>query len=276
MGAFQAVGKGLITACRLWFVIPAVVVSYSAIGALATVWLPFSVVDGRFQVPPPATAEEALSRLMIGMGLFLCSWALSLYWLGGTLGSARGLLRDESFSRGDFFGAAGREFLRMLRWAFAWACVVMGSGLGVAVLIGFFWAATGRSPAMKILIQFGFTAATLWMAVSLLFSPMILLERSQGVWASLKDSWRFIRAHAAGAIGLLGGIVLVGVMVWTIGLILGAGVGQLRQMIGMASFTKGWPVFFFGLILGLPQAFLTLFIPAALYAYYWGNTRTSS
>ena len=274
MGAFQAVGKGVRIASRLWFALPVVVVSYSAIGALATVFLPFQMVNGRPQVPPPATAEEALSRLAIGLSLFLCSSAFSLYWLGGTLSSARQLLNGQAFSSGNFFDAAGREFFRMLRWALALMGVVLGFGIAVAALMGLLWVATGRSPLMKALIQLGFTAATLVAGISLLFSPVILFEQGQGVWMSFRESWRFSRQRAAGVVGLLGGVVLVGVAVWLVGTLLAAGVGQLRQAMGIAPFAKGWPVFFFGWILGLPQAFLTLFIPASLYAYCWGQSRS--
>lgn len=275
MSAFRAVGKGLAATGRFWFAIPGVVIAYSAISALATVLLPFTLVDGKLQVPPPTNPPEAFSRLVVGMALFLSSLAFSLYWLGGTVLSTRLILQGETVSQRDFFDAAGRELFRMFRWALTLTSLAMGLGLLVAAPLGVLWAATGRSSFMKALIQLGFTVTILFVGISFMFSPMILLERGQSVWSSFKDSWRFSHERSRGILGLISGIVGVGVVVWMIGLVLAGGIGQLRQMMGIAPFAKGWPVFFFGLILGLPQAFLTLFIPAALTAYHWGSSRPS-
>lgn len=67
--------------------------------------------------------------------------------------------------------------------------------------------------------------------------------------------------------------MLIVALLWQVDvLLLAPAVRQLQAALGIPPFTPGFPVFFFSLILGLPQALIPVFLPAALTAYHHGTS----
>ena len=52
-------------------------------------------------------------------------------------------------------------------------------------------------------------------------------------------------------------------------------VDHVRAAMGIPPFAAGFPSFFFNLVLLLPQAFMSVYLPAVLYAYYLGQTESA-
>ncbi len=273
MTVFRAAGQGAKLSFKLWGVTLLLVVVSSAVGALATLLLPFEIVNGQTRVPPPTSAGEMASRLIIGLGLYLPMMAFSLFLLGGVLGSAPRLLRNEAVSTGEIFQEAKRLFLPILRWGVAVVGVTLAAGMAAAFFFGFLWAVTGRSPGMKYLISAGFWGAMLAAGLLLLYSPVILVKRGgRGVMDSFKESKRFFNANRTGTFGLILWLSFIGALIWLAWAIgVAPVIGKIRAMMGIAPFAKGLPVFFFSLVLGLPAAVLSVFFPLALSIFYGGR-----
>ncbi len=272
MTVFRAAGQGIQLSFKLWSVTLLLVLVSSAVGALATLLLPFEVVNGQTHVPLPAGPGQVVSLLVIGLSLYLPMMAFSLFLLGGVLGSAPRLLRNEALSTGEVLREAKRLALPILRWGVLVVGVALAAGMAAAFLFGFLWMMTGRSPGMKFLIGAGFWGAMLAAGLLLLYSPVILVERGQGVLDSFKESKRFFNAHRTGTFGLILWISFLGALIWLAWAIgVAPVIGKIREMMGIAPFAKGLPVFFFSLVLGLPAAYLSVFFPLALSIFYGGR-----
>jgi len=258
---------------KLWGAALLLVVVYSAVGALATLLLPFEIVNGRTQVPPPTSPGEAASRLIIGLGLYLPTLAFSLFVLGGVLGVAQDLPAKGTLSAGGFLDQAKQRFLPILRWGFATMGVALAAGMAAAFFFSFLWAVMGRSPAMKYLVTTAFWGAMLAAGLLMVYSPVILIDQRRGVLDSFKESSRFFNANRTATFGLILWVSFIGAMIWLVWAISVAPVvGKIRTMMGIAPFAKGLPVFFFSLINGLPSAYLSVFVPLAIALFYWGRT----
>ena len=281
MGFIQAVGKAFGLTHRL-FVAVAVVVGFTALlSALATLWLPFEVIGTPpvIRVPAPQNWEEVRGILLPALTLFLCSSFGFLFLLAATLGSLRKLLHGEPFSPLGYFQSGGRWFFPILGWMSVLGLLFLALssllGIPLAIQVGGLGSEVELKKGMAV---FGLVLMMVHLAGFLifLFSPVSLVERSRGVWDSLGDSLRFLFRHLLGTVGLFASAVVVGVLLTVVGIVLGGVVNSIRGMLGIPPFVKGWPVFFFTLILGLPQAYLTVYFPALLYSYYHSNSSQAS
>lgn len=272
MNIFHAVGQGLDLTRRLWTGVIGFLLVYAVFGALATVWLPFEVVNGQVQVPMPANPTDAAGRLVVALGLYFGMVGLSVWLLGGVLAGAKELLEKRPFPAGELFRAGWARIGTMIGWVATYGACCLGAGIAAAFLLGFIAAVSGQAAAMKALTGAGFSMAAMVVGVLLLYSPAAIVERSAGVWAGFGDSFRFVKGHGLATMTMVLLVAVIGAVIWWFGvLILARASGALRAAMGIEPFTKGLPVFFFGLINGLPQAFLSVFIPASLYAYYHGS-----
>jgi len=300
VSVFKAVGQGFALTHRLWFAILAVLVVTAVLGGLASALLPFGrTPDQTFQVPVKVQGTQQQVPVRVeGQGiqvpeiktpeqfkavagpvliLFVLSVTSALFLLGGVLGSLSRLLQRESVAVSDFFQAGIHWFFPMLGWAISLGLLTLVLTFVVGVPLA------GRlnpqvisnpqfrelAPSLPILL---FRLAFLLVSGLFLFSSISLVEGKRGVWSSLRDSVKFLFRHLLGTMGLFACVVGVGVVVQLANLILAGPVNSLRGMLGIAPYAKGLPVFFFNLILGLPQAYLTVFFPSSLYAYYHANT----
>ncbi len=276
MGVWRALIQGFSLTRRLWVAMGLFLVVYAGVGALATVLLPYQVVEGRVQVPTPADMSQALKHLGIGLILYALGLGLSLYLLAGVFGGLRRQIREESFSGADLFALSRSGSLPMLGWGVGFFLVEFAASAAVAVAAWLLSAVTGLGQAglSKALMQMGFYATSLLVGLLLLFSPVILVERACRAWASFRESARFVRDHVAGTLGIVFGVSLIGAVVWALWLIVAQAVRQVQAALGIPPFSPGLPVFVFGWVLVAPQAFLTVYLPAVLYAYYHRKTST--
>ena len=263
MAVWRALIGGFSLTGRLWAAMALLAVVFAAVGALATAFLPYEVVEGQVRVSAPAEVSEALRRLGVGLILYALAIGGSLFLLAGVFHGLRRQIRKESFSSADLLALSRAGFFPMLRWGIGF----FGVQFAVAAVVG---GAIGL--LSKDLMQASFSTTLLFVGLALLFSPVILVERACGTWASFRESVRFVGRHPAGTLGLLFGAGFVGAVAWALWLIVALGVKRLQAAMGIAPFSPGLPAFFFGLILVVPQAFLTVYFPAVLYAYYHGKT----
>lgn len=272
MTIFRSAGQGFKLTFKLWPVVLLYLVVYSAVGALSTLLLPYEIVNNQTRVPPPASPAEALSQLVIALGLYLPTMAFSLYMLGGTLAVSRGLEAGERFSLREFHRQAKGRFGAILRWGLAAVGAALAAGLAAAFVATLLWAATGRPEGMKGLIGAGFWGALLAAGLVLLYSPVILIERGWGIKDCFKESSRFFNAHRAATFMLVLWLSFIGALIWLLWAIGVAPVVKgVREMSGLPPFPKGLPNFFFSLALGAPSAFLSVYFPLALGIFYRGR-----
>ncbi len=272
MNSFQAVGKGLDLTRRLWPAIFAYLLVFSSFGAAATILLPFQVVNGQVSVPAPANPADAVSRLVIALGIYFGLIAFSVWLLGGVLAGCKEILEKRVFPAGELFRAGAARVGALFTWAMAFIAVCILAGISAASVLGFIAAATGQAQAMSSMAAAGFSTAALGFGLFLLYSPAAIVDDSIGVWIGFRESFQFVKRHGAQTMLLVFLVSLIGALVWWFGvLVLARAVGAIRESMGVPPFAAGWPVFFFGLVNGLPQAFLSVFIPASLYAYYHGS-----
>ncbi|MBI3333721.1 MAG: hypothetical protein HYZ93_06500 [Candidatus Omnitrophica bacterium] len=274
MNLFRAAGRSFGLTHRLWFAVLSVLVVTSAVGALSTLLLPFQVTGGRLTVPPPADAQEAVSRAGTVLALFLLSSGLALYLLGGVLGGLQRILRGESVSVSRFFQFSREWFFRMAGWGCALLLLVVGGSVVVGLIFAVPGSALAGAGAFKQFFGFGFLPVFLFLWAANVFSPILMVEHSQGIWASLGNSIRFFFRNLPACLGVLLCAVAVGVGMNIFGLLLEKIVRALRTALSIAPYVPGLPVFFFGLILGIPQAYLTVYFPSLLYTFYRDNPKT--
>lgn len=273
MGVLQAVKQGLGLVKRLWVAGAAYLLLFSAMGMWVTLVLPYEVVDGQVRVPQVQNAEDLIRRLLPALGIYLLTFGGALYVFAGVLGNLGLLLRGRPVSAADFIVAANRRALSLLGWGAAFFGLGLAAGIGAAFLCSFLWAILGQPPLLKPLIQMGGSFAFMGVGLAFTFSPFALVERGGGLRAVFLEAWRFFRGHAQATIRLFLAISVLGAAAWLLGLfILAPAVAGLRALLGIAPFSPGLPVFFFSLILGIPQAFVMVFIPSVLYSYYYGNS----
>ena len=302
MSVFKAVGRGFILTHRLWFGILAALLFYSAFEALESVLLPYEVKPGQvqripveqgsrkgyavfqtaetFTIPEITNPDEMRAVAAPAITLLLFSSAVALYFLGGILGRAGRLIEDRKArcSPADFLRASHQQFLPMLKWGFSLFILAVGLMILSGLILAIFFrdkvaaaAQLGKEAAVLPILLF--QSISMAMTALLIFSPVILVEKGQGVWRSFGESTRFLGRHLLKFMGLFACIVLVAVVVDVFGIFLAKVVGGMRESLHVAPFAKGWPVFFFKLILGIPQSYLTVFLPATLTAYYHAATR---
>ena len=273
----QAVGQGFSLTHRLFFAMGLAVLLKATMNALASVFLPIEMINGLVNVPTMVTMEEFRGHVGPVLGLSAFSMTAALYLLGGIVGSVGRLLRKEPLSfPGDFFKAANRWFFSLVGWAFGLGLIAIGLAILVGIVVGFLLAALRRDQVLQNVVRLSVMATLLISWTALIFSPAIFVESGCGVWRSLSESFRFTRKHLGGVFGLIWVVLLVGMGCLLVTHVLESVVQGLRQVIGIPTSAKGWPVFFFGLILKLPQSYLTVFFPALLYAYYHAATSTES
>jgi hypothetical protein len=275
VGPFKAVGQGFSLTRRLWFALLVVLVVSALFGAVATVSLPFEVdpATGTVRVPEIQTLEQLKTVLGPAMGLYVVSSTVALYLLGGILGGAARLLRNEPVSVRGFLAESNRWLIPMVWWATILSVVVLVLCLAAGLFFGFLWVMSAKQEVMKGVLLFAVMGTFFASFVALIYSPVALVQKGRGAWAALADSVRFFFGRLIGTLGLLLGVVAVGLVAAVANLVLAQVVNGLRQVLGVAPFAKGWPVFVFGLILGIPQAFLTVYFPSVLSAYYHGNQK---
>ena len=272
MTIFRSAGQGFKLTFKLFLVVLFYLVVYSAVGALATLLLPYEIVNNQTRVLPPSSPGQALSLLIIALGLYLPTMAFSLYLLGGTLAVSRSLEAGEQILLPEFHRQAKRRFLLVTRWAFAAVGVSLAAGLAVAFVMAFLWAVTGRSEGMKGLISTGFWGAALAAGLVLLYSPVVLVERGRGIKESFKESSRFFNRHRGATFGLILWLSFIGALIWLAWAIgVAPVIRQVRVMAGLPPFPKGLPNFFFSLVLNIPSAFLSVYYPLALGIFYRGR-----
>ncbi len=273
MGVWRAVLQGFGLARQLWVALGAFLVVYAGTGALATLFIPFEVVEGRIRVPMPTNMAEALSRLIVGFGIYLIGIGFSLYVLGGMFGALQRLVRKQPVARGELRGLAGRWFWGMARWALAFSAITFGLGGAVALIVATLATAAGGTGAAGAIMQTAFSGTTVVSGLFLIFSPVVLVERALGAWASLRESCRIVVARPGATIGIVLCVSTVGALLYGLWLPVAAVINQIRAGLGIAPFAPGAPVFFFGLVLMFPQAFLSVYLPAVLQSYYYARIR---
>ncbi len=305
MNPLQAAGRAFNLTHRLWVAILAVLVVSSFLGALATVLLPYEVIDQTLQgtvvtpdnqkqqievktgqqilqAPTIQTPEQFRKVAGPTLILFVISLSFFLYLLGGVIGSLKEIFRGGKFSPPDLFKAGFRWFFPMLGWgltigllaflaaSFFGILLVSLAGGGIRPVSPQEKEALSALPVALYRFSYACTGAFF------LLSPIILIDLDKGAWRSFGEAVGFQFRHLFGVIGLFACVVLLGVVFQVWSMILGKMAEGLRQMLGIAPYASGWPVFFFGLLLGIPQAYLSVYFPSALYAYYHGNTSSSS
>lgn len=271
-GVLQALKRGLLLTKALWVAMAMYLLFFAVIGALVTLVLPYEVVDGQVRVLEIRSGEDLAGRLMPALFLYGIALAGSVYILGGVLGGLHELVREKPFGWADLVVHANRRFPRLLLWGAAYFALSIGVGIFAAFFLSFVWAALGKPALLKPLIGTGASFAFMLVGLALFYSPIILVERARGVGVSFLESWRFVRTHAQGTLLLVFLVSLIGAIAWLLGFFLLAPVvNGLRTLMGVQPFSPGLPVFFFSLILGIPQAFVLLFLPSSLYAYYHGS-----
>ena len=272
MSVWRAIGQGLDLTRRFWTAVLAFLLVYAFFGMLSTVLLPFEVVNGRVRVPMPSNPSDAASRLIVALGIYFGMVGLSVWLLGGVLTGTGQILEKKPFSQGELFRAGVARFWSMIGWVTGYAVSCMGAGVAAAFLLGFIAAVSGQATAMKSLAGLGFSSAGMVAGLLFLYSPAAIIQNSAGVWRGFGDSFRFVKRHGLATVALVFWISVIGALIWWFGvLVLARASGAIRAAMGIAPFAAGLPVFFFGLINGLPQAILSVFVPASLYAYYHGS-----
>lgn len=273
MTVWRATGQGLRSCLRLWPGIAAFTVTYSAVGAAATLVLPFNVVEGRTVVPAPKTPGEFLSLLVLAGGLFLISTALSLRVLGGVLHGLERLERKEAVPWQEFSLGMKKWFGPLIRWALLFGLLLLGLLLISIFLLAFLWAMSGRPEGFKAMVPQAAFLLTTFLTLPFYYSPFCLLENRGQARDSFARSFRFAGRNLLGTLLLVVIISTIGaVLYWVDVFTLAKAANGLRGALGIPPFAKGLPVFFFGLFLLLPEGFLSVFAPAALYSYYRGKT----
>lgn len=284
MNPFQAAGRAFNLTHRLWVAILAVLVVSSFLGALATVLLPYEVMDQQIlQAPTIQTPEQFRKVAGPVLILFVISFSFFLYLLGGVIGSLKEIFRGGTFSPPDLFKAGFRWFFPMMGWGLTIGLLAFLTASFLGILLVSLAAGGGIRPvspqekealaALPVaLYRFSYACT----GAFFLLSPIILIDQDKGAWRSFGEAVGFQFRHLFGVIGLFGCVVLLGVVFQVWSMILGKMAEGLRPMLGIAPYAPGWPVFFFGLFLGVPQAYLSVYFPSALYAYYHGNTGSSS
>ena len=272
MTIFRSAGQGFKLTFKLFPAVLFYLVGYSAVGALATVLLPYEIVNNQARVPRPSSMGQALSELVIGLALYLPTLFFSLYLLGGTLAASLKLAGGEPVPMEEFHRQAKRWFGAILRWGFAVFGTALAAGLTATFVMAFLWAVTGRSAGMKGLIGVGFWGALLAVGLVLVYSPVILIEQGRGIKEAFKESNRFFNAHRGATFGFILWLSFIGSLLWLAWAIgVAPVVGRVRVMGGLPPFPKGLPNFFFSLVLGLPSAFLSVYFPLALGIFYRGR-----
>jgi len=274
---WRATGQGLRRCARLWQAIAAFVVVYSAVGAVATLVLPFKVVEGRVVVPPPSSGAEALSLLVLAGGLFLISTVLSLRVLGGVLHGLERIERRDPVSWKEFSLGMRKWFGPLIRWGALFGLLLAGLFLISVFLLAFLWAFSGRPEGFKAMVpQLAFVLTT-FLTLPFYYSPFILLENGGKARESFARSFRLAVKNLSGTFLLVVVISTIGAVVyWFDVLALAKGVNAVRAALGIPAFAKGLPVFLFGLVLLLPEGFLSTLVPAAFHSYYRGKTGKES
>ncbi|MBI3318750.1 MAG: hypothetical protein HYZ90_06410 [Candidatus Omnitrophica bacterium] len=270
MGVFPALGRALKSTFQLWFAIGCVLVANAFLNAVVTLALPFEVVEGQVRVPPVTSLQQALGLAGPVGGLFMLSSGMALYLLGGIIGSLEELASSEEASLGHLFREGRRHFFPMVGWASSFFLLVGGTALAVGLGGGLLWGILGRPQLLKSLVGLLVAGSFFLGWIAFLYSPVALVHGG-GVWESFKSSLRFFRRHIFATFLLLGLVVGVGVLMSAAGIVFAGVANGVRTLLGIPPYARGAPVFFLALIQGFPQAFLTVFFPGMLFAYYRGN-----
>lgn len=259
LGAFQLLPK-------FWMPMVVYLIGYSFIGALASVLLPYTIINGQQAAAvPPKNASEAVGYGIIGLTLFFMMFFLATGLLGGVLESLRQILSGQAGAVSRFWSSVRKWFFRMGGWGVAYGLLTVGLAVLAVFPVGFFWAVTGRAQGMRGMAEFVFYIAVLVVGYLFLYSPGFIVFKGSGLAAAFKRSARFVWRHKVASIVSIFLVSLIGALIYLADYYMVAPlVGRLRAMLGVAPFAKGAPAFFFGLILNFPAAILFVYIPLAL------------
>ncbi len=264
------VWKSVLGALRLlpkfWMPMFVYLIGYSFIGALSSVLLPYTIINGQQAVAvPPKNASEAVGHGIIGLTLFFMMFFLATGLLGGVLESLRQILSGQADAVARFWASVRKWLFKMGAWGLAFGFLTIGLAVLAVFPVGFFWAVTGRAQGMQALAEFVFYIALLLVGYLFLYSPGFIVFKGSGLMAAFKRSARFVWRHKTASIIVVFLVSLIGALIYLFDYYAVAPlVGRLRAMLGIAPFAKGAPAFFFGLILNFPAAILFVYIPLAL------------
>ena len=254
-GFLKSVGLGFSLTHRLWFAILFVAFVLSAIARVILSTLPHQITPQGIQVPEVTQLSQALETGGKALFLYLVSFGSSLFCLGGIVNSAWAILRREAVSLRRFLAGAARWFFPIVGWSISFFLLSIGPGIALGlVLAAGVMRTEGSDPlALASAFQVGVAGVFLLFLIPLVYSPIVLVGREGGVWKSFGGGLRFFMSRPAGNIGVLSVAVGVGLL------------------------TRGVHLLFLGIPLlrfleALPGAYLTVFFPCLLCAYYHTET----
>jgi len=265
---WQAWLQGFSLTARLWLAGVLLLPIYAGGGALATLFLPYEVVQGQVRVPPPTDVKQALHHFAIGLALYLLIMGLVLFVLAGVFFSLRQLLNGQTVSVRQYLQSCRRGYIPILRWGIGFLFLEFSIAIGVGLGVMFLLYLLGQGGMASALAQAGFGLAFFLVGFALSFSPIVLVEENRGVGSSFRRSARLVSEHPLGLLVLLIVVAFVVATAYALWLPVAQWVRLIRAGLGVAPFAPGWPVFLFGLVLDVPQAFATVYLPSVLYTYY--------
>ena len=277
MSVLRATGSGFRLTLRLWMAVAAYSVANALVSFLGS-FLPHQVVNDQIQkVPLPTDPNELLALAIATLALFLIMVVSQLYLLGGVLGSLQRLLRKQPMQAGEFFRQCREKFWLTLKWGMVAFLLLLGIFCVGSFISGLLWAVTGhREEGRGLILAIGFGATQLIGLPFLLYSPFFLLENGGRIRECFRGSFRFSMKRWFATVRLIFLVSLIVAIFWLADFFLPAqGLGRVRAALGIPPFAKGLPSFFFNLVLLLPQAFFSVYLPAVLYAYYTGQTASA-
>ncbi len=277
MTVLRATGSGFRLTLRLWIAVAAYSVANAFVSFLGS-FLPHQVVNDQIQkVPLPKDPNELLALAISTFAVFLVMVVSQLYLLGGVLGCLQRMLRKQSVEAGEYFRQCREKFWFALKWGMVAFLFLLGIFCVGSFLSGLLWAITGHSAeSRRFILVIGFGATQLLGLPFLLYSPFFLLENGGRIRDGFRGSYRFSMKRKFATVRLIFWVSLIVAIFWLADFFLPAPmIGRVRAALGIAPFAAGFPSFFFNLVLLLPQAFMSVYLPAVLYTYYVGQTASA-
>lgn len=265
----QAVGQAFRLTLRLWIALAIVWVAQAAMASLALSVLPLQVVttpEGQTSVTVP-TAQNLPQLTQMAVGTLAAGFInliISMLLLAGIVGELKRLLIPEPTSALTFIKSGLRWFFPVSIWFF-WVIVfvtVVSVGLGLTGALPQGIAGAPNQPPVSLAGALGL-AITLVLGVPFVgYSLVIRVDRAQGIFASLRDAAVFLFRNFFPTLGLLA--LVIGVF----------GLSRL-VMIPLGGQTNPFSRNFIQVLLvGLPQAYVTVFFPSLFYAYVHARTHS--
>ena len=262
---------------RLWMAVAAYSVANAFVSFLGS-YLPHQVVNDQVQKAPlPTDSNEFLALAISTFAVLLIMVVSQLILLGGVLGCLKRLLGKQPMEAGEFFRQCREKFWFILKWGMVAFLFLVGLFCVGAFLAGLMWAITGHTEESRgMILMIGFLVTQLLGLPFLQYSPFFLLENGCRIRDGFRGSYRFSMKRKFATVRLIFLVSLIVAIFWLGDYFLPAPmIGKVRAAMGIAPFAAGLPSFFFNLVLLLPQAFMSVYLPAVLYAYYLGQTASA-